>query len=162
MNQTKPTAEESASWQKRLAAQANNRAWHLSESTSRSAAESAEMLHAAHAAMHLWSIVGNAGNRAHAAQLLAHVYALLGKGQEAAAYLSASAAHFASVECAAWEVAIGHAVAANVAAAQHERVRHAEHYQKARDLIAALPDPEDRDILLATFNVVPVPVPTRE
>lgn len=157
MTLTKPSAEETAVWQRRLAAQANNRAWHLSESTSRSPTESEEMLHAAHAAMYFWSIVGDSGNRAHAAQLLAHVYALLGKGDEAAAYLSKASAHFASVACVPWEVAISHAVAANVAAAQHDRLRHAEHYEKAKDLIAALLDPEDRDILLATFNVVPVP-----
>lgn len=158
MNQPKPTAEEVVSWQKRLAAQANNRAWHLSELTSRSTAESAEMQHAAHAAMYFWSIVGNAGNQAHAAQLLAHVYALLGKGEEAAAYLRDASAHFASVECAPWELAIRHAIAANVAASLHDRVRHEEHYRKAEDLIAALPDPQERDILLATFNIVPVPV----
>ena len=33
----KPTAEETALWQKRLASQANNRAWALSEKHSRSA-----------------------------------------------------------------------------------------------------------------------------
>ena len=35
------------------------------------------MLQAAHASMYFWKIVGTAGNRAHSAQLLAHVYALL-------------------------------------------------------------------------------------
>ncbi len=162
MTQPKPTAEEVSSWQKRLAAQANNQAWRLSESTSRSPAESEEMLHAAHAAMYFWSIVGNPGNRAHAAQLLAHVYALLGRGEDAAAYLSASSAHFANTDCAPWEVAISHAVAANVAASLNDRLRHEEHYEKARDLIAALPDPEDRNILLPTLNVVPVPGGTDE
>lgn len=157
MNQPKPTAEEIFSWQKRLAAQANNQAWHLSESRSRSPAESEEMLHAAHAAMYFWSIVGNPGNRAHAAQLLAQVYALLGRGKDAAAYLATSSAHFANTDCAPWEVAISHAVAANVAASLHDRLRHEEHYEKARNLIAALSDPQDRDILLATLNVVPVP-----
>lgn len=69
--------EEVALWQRRLAAQANNRAWRLSESMSRSPQEDEEMLHAAHASNYFSKIVGNPSNRAHAAQLLAHVYALL-------------------------------------------------------------------------------------
>ncbi|MBS1200558.1 MAG: hypothetical protein H6R27_1236, partial [Proteobacteria bacterium] len=35
------------------------------------------MLQAAHAAMYFWKVVGNGNNKAHAAQLLAHVYASL-------------------------------------------------------------------------------------
>jgi hypothetical protein len=46
-----------ALWPRRLAAQANNRAWRLSESTSRTPHEDEEMLQAAHAAMHFWKIV---------------------------------------------------------------------------------------------------------
>ena len=72
-----PSSDEVALWQRRLAAQANNRAWRLSESLDRSPEEDEEMLQAAHASMYFWKIVGTAGSRAHSAQLLAHVYALL-------------------------------------------------------------------------------------
>src|SRR5579872_4224665 len=75
-----PSPDDAAIWQRRLASQANNRAWTLSESLSRTPEEDEEMLQAAHAAMYFWKIVGNARNRAHAAQLVAHVYALLGQG----------------------------------------------------------------------------------
>ena len=73
----KPTPEDVALWQRRLASQANNRAWTLAEALSRSPEEDDEMLQAACAAMYFWRIVGNPGNQARAAQLLAHVYALL-------------------------------------------------------------------------------------
>lgn len=43
----KPTAEETALWQKRLASQANNHAWDLSENPSRTTQEAEEMLMAA-------------------------------------------------------------------------------------------------------------------
>ena len=154
-----PSPEEAALWQKRLAAQANNRAWGLSESRSRSPAESEEMLHAAHAAMHLWSIVGTDHHKAHALQLLAHVHALLDSAEPASAYLAACAPYLGSPEREPWEVAIFHAVAANVAAASANAVDHALHYAKARTLIDALADPEDRDILEATLAVVPAPRP---
>ena len=42
----KPSPEEVVRWQHRLAGQANNRAWSLSEQASRSAAEDEEMLNA--------------------------------------------------------------------------------------------------------------------
>src|SRR5262245_58605029 len=86
----KPSPEEAALWRRRLASQANNRAWTLAESLSRTPDEDEEMLQAAHAAMYFWKIVGNSRNQAHAAQLVAHVYALLGQGQPARHYQAKS------------------------------------------------------------------------
>ena len=159
MSPASPSPDETALWQKRLAAQANNRAWSLSESTSRSPAESQEMLHAAHAAMHLWSIVGTDKNKAHALQLLAHVHALLGNATAASAYLAACAPYLSLPDREAWELAMFHAVAANVAAAGRNAADHRRHHAQARELIDALPDREDMDILEATMAVVPSPPP---
>ncbi len=153
----KPTPEETALWQRRLASQASNRAWTLSEATSRTPEEDEEMLQAAHAAMHFWKIVGNDNNRAHAAQLVAHAYALLGLPNPAAHFLAKSQPAFLSGKAAAWEVALAHAVAANVAAAKHDAAAHRAHFHKAVDLVAQLPDPEDRKILEATLRVLPRP-----
>lgn len=153
----KPTPEETATWQRRLASQANNRAWQLSESPARTAEEDEEMLHAAHAALYFWKIVGNASNHAHAALLLAHVYALLGLGSAARQYFAKSQPVFFEHAAEAWELALAHAVAANVAAANQEAESHREHYELANKLIEALPSPEDREILSATFRVLPRP-----
>lgn len=157
----KPTPEETARWQRRLASQANNRAWSLSEAVSRTAEEDEEMLQAAHAAMHFWKMVGNEKNRAHAAQLVAHVYALLGLPGPAAHYIAKSQPLFFSEQSEAWEVALAHAVAANVAAAQKDAAAHAEHYAKAFELVAKLPEAEDREILEKTLRILPVPSAAR-
>jgi hypothetical protein len=157
MSQASSSPEETALWQKRLAAQANNRAWRLSESKSRSPAESQEMLHAAHAAMHLWSIVGTDNHKAHALQLLAHVHALLGGAEAASTYLAACAPYLSHPDRAPWEVALFHAVAATVAAASGNAADHRRHHARARELIDALADPEDREVLEATLAVVPSP-----
>ncbi len=157
MSQASSSPDETTLWQKRLAAQANNCAWRLSEAKSRSPAESQEMLHAAHAAMHLWSIVGTDNHKAHALQLLAHVHGLLGDGEAASAYLAACAPYLSHPEREAWEVALFHAVAANVAVASSNAADHRRHYARARKLIDALPDREDREILEATLAVVPSP-----
>jgi len=152
-----PSSEEVALWQRRLAAQANNRAWRLSESLTRSPEEDEEMLQAAHASMYLWKIVGNAANRAHAAQLLAHVYALLKLPNPARHYFAQCESFFLEQNCEAWERACACAVKASVAAAGGDSEVHANSYREAERLIAALPDAEDREILDATLRVVPKP-----
>jgi len=152
-----PTPEETALWQKRLAAQANNRAWALAESLARSPEEDEEMLQAAHAAMYFWKQVGTASQRAHAAQLVAHAYALLGLPNPAGHYLRQSQPFFLDNDCAPWEKAFAHAVAANVAAAAGQHEAHASHYRAAQQVVAALADDEDRRILNATLRVIPVP-----
>lgn len=155
----KPTPEETATWQRRLASQANNRAWSLAEQATRSADEDEEMLQAAHAAMYFWRIVGNEHNKAHAAQLLAHAYATLKLPNPASHYLAKSAPILLSDNVEPWERALAHAVAANVAAARGDAALHAEHHATAVAQVAALPDPEDRAILEATLRVLPAPPP---
>ncbi len=153
-----PSSEELALWQRRLAAQANNRAWRLSESPSRSSQEDEEMLQAAHAAMYFWKQVGTANSRAHAAQLVAHVYALLKLPNPAKHYLVQSAPFFLERDCEPWEKACAFAVQASVAAVCSQPELHACSYREAERLIAALPDPKDREVLYATLRVVPIPI----
>jgi len=152
-----PSPEETAAWQKRLASQANNRAWALAESASRSSDEDEEMLQAAHAAMYLWRIVGTASNRAHASQLVAHVYGLLKLPGPAKYYLKQSQPFFLDRESKPWEQAFAHAVAANVAAAAGDVEAHSRHYREAQRLVASLMDSQDREILGATMRVIPQP-----
>lgn len=152
-----PNPEDFALWQRRLASQANNRAWTLAEMLHRSSAQDDEMLHAVHAAMYFWNIVGNAGNRAAAAQLLAHVYALLKLPGPAAKYLSESLPHFTRADCAPWEVAFAHAVAANVAAAEGNVTAHAEHYALAKAAAMRMTDAKACEMFAATLRVIPVP-----
>ena len=124
----RPTPEDVALWQRRLAAQANNRTWTLAEMLHRSTEDDEDMLEAAHAAMYFWKIVGTPSNRAHAAQLLAHVYALLKLPEPAAHYLRKSLPHMTQDDRAPSELAFAHAVAANVASAEGNTAAHAKHY----------------------------------
>lgn len=152
-----PSREETATWQRRLAGQANNRAWRLSESAGRSPKEDEEMLQAAHASMYFWTLAGSAGNRAHAALLVAHVYALLRLPNQATHYLAQSEPFFLGQSCEPWEKACAFAVKAGVFAAAGRSEGHGSSYREAERLIAALPDAEDREILNATLRVVPKP-----
>jgi hypothetical protein len=153
----KPSPEDTALWQRRLASQANNRAWTLAEALRRSPEEDEEMLQAANAAMYLWKIVGTASNHAHAAQLLAHVYALLKLPGPAAQYLSKSLPYFMQNDRAPCELAFAHAIAANVAYAEGNADAHANHYSQAKTLASQVANPEERELLNATLRVVPAP-----
>ena len=153
----KPSPEETALWQKRLASQANNHAWSLADQDSRTADEDEDMLQAAHAAMYFWKIIGNARNHAHAAQLLAHVYALLRLPNPAHYYHAKSSSFFEVSENAPWETAFLHAVAANVAYVSGQTAKHRESYGKAVEVIQGLADPEDQKILNTTLRIIPKP-----
>ena len=115
------------------------------------------MLQAAHAAMYFWKIVGKPGNHAHAAQLLAHVYALLQLPGPAAQYLSKSLPYFMQNDCTPGELAFAHVVAANVALAEGNAAAHARHYSEAKAVAAQITDPKTREMLDATLRVVPAP-----
>ena len=153
----KPSPEETALWQRRLAAQANNHAWSLADQDTRTADEDEDMLQAAHAAMYFWKISGNARNHAHAAQLLAHVYALLRLPNPAQYYHAKSSRFFESAENAPWETAFVHVVAANVAYAAGQLATHRDSYSKAVQAIHNLADAEDQKILNATLRAIPKP-----
>ena len=154
----KPAPEETAFWQKRLASQANNRAWALADQLSRTPDEDEEMLQAAHAAMFFWKIIGTPKNHAHAAQLLAHVYALGHLPKPASFYLDKSNAFFQVAQNEPWEIAFTLLVNANVAHAACKFTEHRHFYEQAQTTIANLADPEDQNILQISFASVPKPV----
>lgn len=115
------------------------------------------MLQAAHASHYFWNIVGNDDNKAHAAQILAHVYALLQSPEAAMHYFSKVEQRFLNRDCEPWEKACAYAVKANVAASAGDSELHASCYREAEQRIAALPSREERKILSATLKVVPKP-----
>jgi len=152
-----PTPEERAAWQRRLASQANNRAWTLAEASARTPEEDDELIEAANAAMFFWNLAGNASHRANAAQLLAHAYALRGFGDAARHYFAKCEAVVLGDDAAPWERAMAHAIAANVAAASGDADAHRSHYAQASRLVATLDSDDDRNVVDATLRVIPVP-----
>ena len=151
----KPTAEETALWQKRLASQANNRAWALSEKRSRSADEDEELLQAANASAFFWKIVGTPKNTGHAALLLAHVYALIGLANPARHYLGRATGYFETAAVEPWETAFLHAITANVAHAAGDHETHRARLAQAVAVTRDLADAEDRAIVQKTLDIIP-------
>lgn len=149
--------EEMARWTRRFAVDCNNRAWQLAEAPTRTTAEDEEMLHAAHAAALHWSKAGTELHGARARMLLAHVHALLGRGESAMDYATDCFDYVSSHDSPPWEVAFAHAVLANAAFAAGNGELHAKHYALAVALGAALADAQERAIFEATLRTVPAP-----
>jgi hypothetical protein len=140
-----------------LAVEANDRGWTLSEQAVLTPDEENEMLHAAHAAAHHWSRIGSARHLARANLLLGRVHSRVGNSALAMRYARAAYDVITSGESEPWEVAFAHAILADSAFASGDHAVHAQHYERARTLGAALADPEDRRIFDATFDQIPRP-----
>lgn len=153
---TDPQPSDAVVWHRKFAAATNNRAWELSVQE-RSAAESREMLSAAHASAWHWAQIGSELNRMRATMLLAEVHALLGLGPSALAYAEEMREYFFGVGAPEWEAAFVHVIHAHAAAVAGRRKVHVASYALAVAAIAAIPDEEERGIVAQTLSHVPKP-----
>jgi hypothetical protein len=143
-------------WQRQFAAALFNRTWDLLDKPERTDEDDDELLAAAFGSRFFWGRVGDASNRAVGDGQIARVCAELGRADLAVRFASKG---LAAVEAegytdfrlaSAYEVmARAHACAGNVA----ERDRFVA---LATDAIAALEDPEDREIIEGQLATVPV------
>jgi hypothetical protein len=136
-----------------------NRSWELMEAPERSTAQVDEMIHAAHASRLHWGEIGEPVNLARGEWLCARVYSVLGRGEPALwhagrclAILEASG-NGGGVEdwdfAAACEgMARAHAAAGDVAARDRWIAR-------AREALATVSDPDDRDVIVVGLASIP-------
>jgi hypothetical protein len=115
------------------------------------------MLHAAHAAMHLWSAIGTARHFASAQLLLGQVHALLGNAGYALPYAQAAHDYFMATSSEPLQLAISHAILANAAHCAGKYGLFETNYATAIALSAKLPNVQDKAVFEATMNVVPKP-----
>lgn len=153
----RPSPEEIARWHRYFAVETNNRAWDLCEKEGRTEAEDREMLDAAHATSLHWGHVGTAVHHARATLLLAHVHALLGRGEQALGDARLALGMFGSCEAEDWDLAFAHAIVGQAAAALGDEATHAEHYATAVALGRAIAGDEDREIFQTFLARLPRP-----
>ena len=157
MMNEEPGEQETRDWRRRFAVQANNRAWTLSEQSSVEAGEKTELLYAAYAAAHHWSRIGTEDQISSAQLLLGRVHALMGHAALAMEFATSAFRRITSRDSAPLEVAFAHAILANAVAISREPQLHREHYLKAMALGEGLDDPQDKELFLATLNLIPAP-----
>ena len=133
--------------------EANNRAWALAAEP-RTPDQDNEMLSAAEAALFHWSIVGTELNVFRAKSLVAEAHALIGNGTTALAYAKAVSAYFEGIDAPDWEAAYIDTILAHAAKVAGDNKLYAESYPRAQALVEAIADPEDKAIVMKTFEQI--------
>jgi hypothetical protein len=150
-----PTAEERGRWQRRFAAECNNRAWDLAARPERTAAEVEGMVFAAYAAAYHWNQAGGPVQQARADVTLAHALSLAGQGEEALHYARRCLDFFQGGSGEDWDLAFAHLEMALAAYTVKDAALYAFHFARARELGAAIVEEEDRLTFLEEFQRVP-------
>lgn len=140
-----------------LASKLFNDTWALLSKEARTPEEDERMIHMAHASRFHWDAVGDDQNRAIGEWQCSRVYATLGHPQPAL-YHAQRCLHYANrpgsevwLQASAYEgLARAQAVAGDYEAARDSRSR-------AVALIETVVDPEDRSIVLADIDTLPIP-----
>jgi DNA-binding transcriptional MerR regulator len=145
----------------RLGKDLYNHAWTLLEKADRTAGEADEMIHAAHASAFHWSRGGGTlANAARGEWQISRVYATLGRGEPALWHAGRCVALAEAAAAAGvaddWDLAAAleglaraQAVAGDRAASERTRAR-------AREALAGITDPEDRQLIEQDLAITPL------
>jgi hypothetical protein len=144
-------------WHKYFAIEANNAAWALSESLVDISLQT-EVLDAAHAAAWHWRVAGQEINHMRSVMLLALVHARMNMGPSAWAYAERMRMYFTEKsDTPDWELAFTHTVHALAARAFGKTAEFQASHQAAIQSVAAIKLPEDRDVVMKTFQLISQP-----
>ncbi|WP_152362974.1 hypothetical protein [Microlunatus speluncae] len=140
-----------------LAAQLFNDAWALLEQQSRTADEEDRLVHQAHASRFHWDNAGGDQQRAIGEWQCARVYATLGRAEPALHHARRSISYAGRVGVADWVAASAEEALARGYAVAGERELAQDARDRARALAEAVRDPENREVVLADLDTLPIP-----
>lgn len=156
LNDTETTAT-TASDERALASQLYNDTWRLLEKETRTPGEDDRMIHGAHASRFHWDSVGDDQNRAIGEWQCSRVYATLGRGEPALFHAHRCLSYAAGDGIDDWLVASAHEALARAQAVHGDIDAARDTRDRALALAEALPDPEDRRIVLNDIDTLPIP-----
>ena len=138
-----------------LAKEANRETWALLERDARSAEDDERMVHAAHASAFHWQQAGGDLESARADWLLSHVYAVLGRYDEASRYARRCLATCEANGFGDFDLAYAYEGVARSAACTGDAGEAAQWRAKAEQAAIAIADGEDRDLFRADLAAEP-------
>jgi hypothetical protein len=142
--------------QRQLAVDLFNRVWQLLENTQRSAAETDEMIHAAHASRYHWSQVGAPVNLARGEWQCSRVYAVLGRAEPALWHAQRCLQLVEGAPQAEdWDLPFAYEALARAHAEAGEPEDAARYRRLAQETGEGIADAEDRDLLLEALATLP-------
>ncbi len=156
MSLTEPPAAVPAD-ERALAARLFNDVWSLLEREQRSEAEDDLMVHMAHASRFHWDAVGGDQERAVGEWQVSRVYATLGRGEPAVHHARRCVALAGSAGVDAWVAASAHEALARALAVAGDLEPARDARDRAVELLAAVEDTEDRAVVQADLDTLPLP-----
>jgi hypothetical protein len=134
---------------RREAVATNQKSWELLGRDDRSADDDLLLLHAAHASAYHWRVIGTPVHWARADWLLAHVYTVLGWGEQALVFARRCllTTETASADFADFDRAYAFEAMARALAATGDHMQARAYLDQARTVAESVTDPEDRAIL---------------
>ncbi len=145
---------------RRLGVELFSHVWSLIEKGDRTPAETDEMIHAAHASRYHWSKAGTAANLGRGEWQIARVYSVLGRGEPALwhatrclAYVEAAVA---AGEADDWDLPAAFEALARAAAVAGDRGEAVAWRDRAREALARVADPADRELVEGDLATLPL------
>jgi len=151
------TPAETVTDERALAVQLFNSTWSLLEQESRTPEEADRMLHMAHASRYHWDNVGDDQNRAIGEWQCSRVYAVLGRGEPALFHARRCLEYAGHDGVDDWVAASAHEALARAFLVTGDAEAARDARDQALALAQAITDAEDRDIVLADIDTLPLP-----
>lgn len=141
--------------QRSLGIDLNNATWRLLERQGRSPIDDELMVHAAHASAYHWSIGGTGLNAIRADWLISHVYAVLGRPQQAVHYAELCYQGTQEFDATDFDLAYAEEAMARAHACSGDSAQAQNYFVRAKEAGEAIVDPEDRKIFESDFRAGP-------
>jgi len=152
LEETRYTAQEA---HKYFAVCLFNFVWSLLDQDQRTEEEEDRMLHAAHASRYHWGVVGQPSNLGIGEWQISRVYAVLGRAEpshyHAQKYLDLAVKH----ELGAFHLGFAYEALARAAAVAGNHADRDRFLALAREQVNAIPDQEDRELLISDLATIP-------
>jgi DNA-binding transcriptional MerR regulator len=156
MTTTTPTTELDPQTQRSLAAGLFNRVWELLEKSDRTADDDQEMVNSAHASRLHWTGIGGAKEKAIGDWQVSRVYSVLGRGEPAVHHARLALGYATQVDGETWLLASAYEGLARAYAVSGDMHAAAEWKAKAVTRLDEVTDPDDRQIVQADIDTLPL------
>ena len=154
------TARLDAAAHRRLGVDLFNHVWTLIEKPDRTAAETDEMIHAAHASRYHWSKAGTTVNLGRGEWQIARVYSVLGRGEPALWHARRCLAHVEAAAAAGeaddWDLPAAYESMARAQAVAGDRAAAVSWRDRAHGALSAISDPDDRKHIEGDLATLPL------
>jgi DNA-binding transcriptional MerR regulator len=152
---SRPTVELDAADHRRLGADLFNLVWTLLELPARTPAQTDEMIHAAHASRHHWTLGGEPANLSRGEWQCSRVYAVLGRGEPALWHARRCVELCEEHGLRDWDLASAYEAMARASGVAGDAAAAATWKSRATAALDSIADPADREVIEGDIATLP-------